>query len=400
MQFSTVAGTLALLMMCGASKAGDSAGCRHLPFDVRYEAQGVDDIYVNTPTTIRVIDVSPGGLGLSIAMYSPSMRRQWDWRLFEEYARSADGGLTWRDLGSIFSPLVTPDYKYVRAPSDPHVLYEKLDDGEYARSEDGGATWSIPDSRIDGLNDLDLFGKKPVPSRAYHADFTIVAIHPKRPLTVYAAIEILPWVNRVITSTGQFLHGVYVSNDGGETWRVFSTDLVALGPDFVHSVSLAISPSNSSIMYGMTLMGLSRTADAGKNWTLLNQQEAVVTAQAPKRSFATLADRTTHLPIQIQQIAIDPNNDLVVYLVSDKGVYRTLDGGGSWEMLSLGFDRWNGVVNIGIDPSNTNELFVGTKTGLLKSEDRGCHFVHVHSPVDDPPGFQGSQWAGPRLQRH
>jgi photosystem II stability/assembly factor-like uncharacterized protein len=65
---------------------------------------------------------------------------------------------------------------------------------------------------------------------------------------------------------------------------------------------------------------------------------------------------------------------------SNEHIHRSLDGGDTWTLLNLGFDRLHAIHNLAVDPLRTNRLFVGTDRGLFISEDRGCTFARMHTP--------------------
>ncbi|MDG2425383.1 MAG: hypothetical protein P8M07_02240, partial [Flavobacteriales bacterium] len=64
------------------------------------------------------------------------------------------------------------------------------------------------------------------------------------------------------------------------------------------------------------------------------------------------------------QVAIAPSDENVIYVVSNNTVYRTIDGGVSWNLLhNLG----NGATQIAVHPSNPNKVFVASYNGLQSS---------------------------------
>lgn len=86
----------------------------------------------------------------------------------------------------------------------------------------------------------------------------------------------------------------------------------------------------------------------------------------------------------IGAIAIDPNDpDNTIYVGTGEtwtrnsvtigdGLYRTKDGGNTWE--KLGFDKSERIANIVINPENSNEIYVGVLGALWSdSEERGVY---------------------------
>jgi hypothetical protein len=81
---------------------------------------------------------------------------------------------------------------------------------------------------------------------------------------------------------------------------------------------------------------------------------------------------------EVVQFVIDPSNENIVFVVPNKGIYRSLDGGGTWCLLDLGFDEIEGVHSIAISSPHPLEIFVGTTHGVSYSSDRGCHFTRIY----------------------
>ena len=125
-----------------------------------------------------------------------------------------------------------------------------------------------------------------------------------------------PWVYYAGAASG----GIFKSTDGGDTWSpVFDDEPVSsIG-------SLAVAPSDPNIVWAGTGetwirshislgMGIYKSADAGKTWTLMGLQKTG----------------------RIGRIVIDPENPDIVFAAAlgtgygpqpERGVFRTTDGG-------------------------------------------------------------------------
>ncbi|MGH3368222.1 MAG: WD40/YVTN/BNR-like repeat-containing protein [Nocardioidaceae bacterium] len=144
--------------------------------------------------------------------------------------------------------------------------------------------------------------------------------------------------------------GVWKSTNAGRTfqeaWSPTMTQAIgamAMDSDGVLWVGTGeTNPGGGSTTFGGT--GLYRSADGGKTWTR-----------------AGLAD--SH---RIGRIVIDPNNpDRIFVAVSGdlftpggtRGLYRTENGGRTWQEVLDGATATAGAVDIAIDPSNTDRVY-------------------------------------------
>lgn len=174
--------------------------------------------------------------------------------------------------------------------------------------------------------------------------------------------------------------GVWKTTDRGITWNNISDGQFKTG-----SVgAIAVSESNPNIVYvGMGehairgVMshhgdGMYKSTDAGKTWKKIG------------------LDLTQH----IARVIIDPNNPDIVYVAaqgalysssSERGVYKTTDGGISWKKV-LYINEKTGAAELSMDAKNPNILYAamwehgrlpwkvisgGPGSGLFKSTDGG-----------------------------
>lgn len=173
--------------------------------------------------------------------------------------------------------------------------------------------------------------------------------------------------------------GVWKTNDYGRTWKpIFDDQPTGSIGDIV------VSPSNSDVIYAGSGEGLQRpdlsvgdgiykSTDAGKTWINTGLKDGQ----------------------QIGGLAIDPKNENRVFAAAlghpygpnkERGVYRTLDGGKTWEQV-LYKDENTGAIQVTIDPNNSNIIYAdmwagrqgpwengawnGKESGLFKSTDGG-----------------------------
>lgn len=183
---------------------------------------------------------------------------------------SEDGGQTWRPVGMAGQA----DFHTITVSRvDPNVVYAWNVSGRagFYRSRDGGRRW-------DYLGDRGL-------DRVFS-----LAAHPARSTVVFAATA----------------GGLFVSEDGGDSWRPLSPLLFGLPVTTVEAY-----PKDPRVMYAYAArpdLGLIRSADGGKGWASLG---------------FFLGDRDA-----IGNLALDPTDARVLYFATFGGaVYQSTDGG-------------------------------------------------------------------------
>jgi hypothetical protein len=297
---------------------------------------------------------------------------------------SSDSGTTWVEVDKTkgISRIDSKHNSYWRSPSDPQVIYSSILD---VRSHDAGSTWQQLVPRIDGLPSEDFafsFTKR----KGYRVEFNLAAIAPRDPQTVYAGMTLKGDVN-----DRTFWPATYVSHDSGDTWTKFTDDVWGSQP-------IGTSPVDPNVMYGVHFeRGTGRrvivkSADGGRHWSPVSEYRALnesVRFKGETRSKQRRRERIRPIYIDVAQWVFDPSDVNIVYLVSNKGVYRTINGGQNWCLLDFGIDAWDGVSEMVLNPLNPREIFIGAFAGIFRSEDRGCHFENI-SPansrrVDKPP---------------
>ncbi|MFC2158834.1 WD40/YVTN/BNR-like repeat-containing protein [Acidobacteriota bacterium] len=146
--------------------------------------------------------------------------------------------------------------------------------------------------------------------------------------------------------------GVWKTKDGGRTWSNISDGFIKVGS--IGSVEVA--PSDPNVIYVgtgsasprgniSTGRGIYKSADAGKTWELVGLD----------------------MFIQIGKIQIHPQNPDIVYAAvlgnifgpnPERGVYRTQDGGKTWDRVLFVDDR-TGCIDMVMDPKNPRILYAG-----------------------------------------
>lgn len=300
--------------------------------------------------------------------------------------RSENGGLTWR---SGF-PEVSAQFPHVLFQPVPgkDTQYRYIEDvGLYLRSDDGGKTWFLPEYKIGGLHRkefIERVGGGRFRARDYAVVFGIAAVGSDDPLKIYSAIALIPWGAQLRLNTTldpkspqvYSLPGLYESLDGGETWKKSMKGPLINSP-------LGISGSNPRIMFAMGVDGAMKSEDGGRNWKPVGQNAELKRKPLLKiYRDSKMKEKSIDEEFSVSQFAVDPMNPDAVFIVSNKGFYRSLDGGRTWCLLNLGFDELDAATNLVFNAAKPQEIFVGTTHGVFHSADQGEHFERVLPPAE------------------
>lgn len=82
-------------------------------------------------------------------------------------------------------------------------------------------------------------------------------------------------------------------------------------------------------------------------------------------------------------IALHPKNPKILYVATNDYIYKTRDGGETWENLSKGMSH-SRVISLAIDPLYPATIYAGTKgDAVYKSYDGGQRWVSQRAGLDD-----------------
>ena len=133
--------------------------------------------------------------------------------------------------------------------------------------------------------------------------------------------------------------GVYRSNSGGTNWQLLDNGIPAA--DIINAVLPAsVSGGDRGLIYAGTNHGFYLSSDSGAHWT---------------QSHDSLAGTGIHA------ILIDYQKATTVYVATDVGALRSLDGGQTWDGVSSGIPR-NQIIYALIQGDNGfSQLFAASR---------------------------------------
>jgi photosystem II stability/assembly factor-like uncharacterized protein len=264
----------------------------------------------------------------------------------------AFGRLEWRSIGPANMGGRTADVEGV--PGDPNIVYAATASGGLWKTINGGISW------------------KPIFERQGTFSLGDIALAPSNPDVVWVGTG-----ESNVRNSVSFGDGVYKSTDAGKTWQNMGLR------DSERISAIVINPQNADIVYVGALghafgpneeRGVFMTNDGGKTWT------------------KTLYIDKEH---GVSDLEIDPTNPNILYAGmwsferkawthrsgSEKGgLYKSIDGGRTWNKLTNGLPKLLGRIGVRVAPSNTNVVYaiVEAKEGTLyRSDDRGDTFKQV-----------------------
>ncbi len=226
--------------------------------------------------------------------------------------KTQNAGVTWQPLWddqSVYSiGCVTidphhPSTVWIGTGEDVGGRHLSWGDGIY-RSDDGGASWKHM-----GLRESEHISK--------------IVVHPHDPDIIWVAAQGPLW-----SSGGE--RGVYMSEDGGQSWtRTLGDDM------WTGATELVVDPDDPQTLYAATWdrhrtvaaymgggpgSGLHRSADGGKTWSRLS-------SGLPTSRMGKIG------------LALSPHDSDILYAAIELdqrsgAVYRSLDRGATWKMMS------------------------------------------------------------------
>jgi acetyl esterase/lipase/photosystem II stability/assembly factor-like uncharacterized protein len=275
--------------------------------------------------------------------------------------RSNDGGQTWvgidADMGDAFAfyPLPNSSSYGVIATDQPGDIYH---------STDHGATWQ--QGQIVNLMDEAQAG------RAY-ADVLVsrsIAMAPSDPSRGYVGFAMGACTQGGMTNEhcDKPSAGFYRTNDTGHTWEEISTPFYG-----VATLSIAIHPDNPDLLFVGTANGLFRSDDGGSSWQIV---------PGISIDLSQWADPDINMENEkaiVYDLIFDPFDSSTIYAaVVPGGVWRSTDGGQTWQQISAGMDPNEPIYEIVADSNRNGVLYVSSgASGAFYTTDGGQTWLKI-----------------------
>ena len=282
-------------------------------------------------------------------------------------ARSQDGGASWQEIeapkypdGAMtppeFTQPATTSYIWIIEPGgadEPNRLYIGTEPGGLFVTDDGGESFQLNETLWNDPGAAQWFGGG-------------------RDLPGICAIQVDPRDSRHIT-IGISVGGVYVSEDGGESWQARNRGLYAdYLPDPYAEVGqdphiVLQSPGNPDVLWQQNHCSLYRSVDGGRQWQDISDKQGgpagfgfALAVDAQDENVAWVA------PAVSAEYRVPVERALVIC--------RTDDGGQTWQNLREGLPQrhcYDLVFRHGLDAQGDSLAFGTTAGNFYVSDDRG-----------------------------
>lgn len=279
-----------------------------------------------------------------------AQRRRRNSTLAPSFSTSEYDGLKWRNLGP---------YRGGRANSITGI---SGNDQVYYAGYTGGGVWKTEDAGYNWVNVSDGFFKV--------GTIGDIGVSKSDPNVVYVGSGEHA-VRGVTTSYGD---GVYKSEDAGATWKNVGLEGTR------HISDVVVHPTNPDVVYigaqgpvhgASPDRGVYKSADGGQTW----------------RKTLYVNDGTG-----VSGLSMDPSNPRILYAATwehrrypwkvvsggpGSSIYKSTDGGETWNKITKGLPEMMGKIGIAVSPANPQRVYAIIESekevsGLYRSDDAGA----------------------------
>ena len=263
-------------------------------------------------------------------------------------------GLSYRAIGPANMQGRASDVEGV--PGDPNIVYVGAAAGGLWKTTNGGTTW------------------KPVFDKQNVQSIGDIALEPGNPDVIYAGTGEAAMRNSI-----SFGDGVYKSTDGGATWKNVGLR------DTRHIARVLVSPRDHNVVYVCAIghqsgpnaeRGVFMSVNGGDSWTKVLYTD----------------DRHS-----CSDLDLDPSNPNVLYAgiwAYDRkqwtftsgdtlgGIYRSGDGGRTWQKVTKGLPKLAGRIGVKVAASHPQTVYAAIESNdgvLFRSDDWGQSWAAVNS---------------------
>ncbi len=266
-------------------------------------------------------------------------------------------GLKWRNIGPFRGGRSVASTGVI---GQPHTYYMGSTGGGVFKTTDDGITWENISDKFFKTGSVGAIAIS-------ESDTNIVVVG----MGEHAA-------RGVMTSMGD---GVYKSMDAGKTWTHLGLEKTR------HISDVVIHPTNPNIIYVTAQgaqyapskeRGIYRTQDGGITWVNILSVNETTGASS---------------------LSMDMTNPRILYASmwqhrrypwfmesggEDSGLYKSIDGGDTWEQMKEGLPKTFGKSGISVSRANSDRVFAvieakGEKGGVYRSDDAGKTWKQVNS---------------------
>ena len=322
-----------------------------------------------------------GGVGYDIRIHPRDHNIVFVTDVLSGINKSMDGGATWvpKNTGILDRKGPTEDaipiFSLTIDPSHPHIIWAgcQYSNGIY-RSHDTGETWEKRNNGVEASDRISFRG---------------FAVHPQDSNTVMAAAQIQSFIpgRQFELSSGVF----YKTTDGGFNWRRIEGDSSLNRVVMYH-------PTRPDILYCSTGIfdAEALNSDKSKKPPDPGGVGILKNFRGGEGRWVRKKNKLTNLHIGF--LEMNPKNPDVLYAAGYSDiwkdilpghVFRTNDGGETWQQLSAGGKEGDSFTVITAAPSDTSCLYAASHSAFYHSSNGGKDWQKLWRAQEETWGPEG-----------